>query len=323
MATPELTGTIVPLVTPFAADESFDVEAMGRLVAYVLDQGADALMPTALTGEGPLLAADETLAVWAAVFDLTAGRLPVIPAVISTTTRQAVRLARAAEAQGAVALMAAPILPELYAGRCQDDVYAFYADLAAATSLPLILFNYPSLTGVDVVPALVARLAEIDTVRFIKESSGDTRRVHAIQRLVGDRLAVICGAPNVALESLALGCRAWITGIMNVVPRSAQQLVRAVADLGDLRLARHIYYNQVLPVVDLLVRNNNPTGTIKAGVRARGVEVGSPRRPGSRVSAADQAALDGLVANIARLEAETAAELARRQAADCITTPGV
>ena len=307
----DLTGTIVPLVTPFAADESFDVPAMGRLIDYVLDQGANALMPTALTGEGPLLTTAETMAVWDAVLKKVGGRLPIIPAVISTTTRQAICLVRAAEERGAAAVMVAPILPELYAGRSHDDVYTFYADVAEATSLPIILFNYPSLTGVDFVPPLVARLTEIDNIQYIKESSGDVRRVHGIQRLVGERLSVICGAPNVALESLALGCRAWITGVMNVVPRSAQQLVRAVGELGDLHLARRIYYVQILPVVDVLARNYNPTGTIKAGVCARGVNVGGPRRPGRSVGPADRKLLEKLVADIARAEARTAAELAR------------
>jgi len=308
----ELTGTIVPLVTPFADDESFDVQAMGQLIDYVLDQGADALMPTALTGEGPLLTPDETVAVWDTVFEKVGRRRPIIPAVISTTTRKAISLVRAAEERGAEAVMVAPILPELYAGRSHDDVYAFYADVAVATSLPIILFNYPSLTSVDFVPSLVVRLAEIENVQYIKESTGDIRRVHGIQRLVGERLSVICGAPNVALASLALGCRAWITGVMNVVPRSAQQLMHAVGELSDLRLARRIYYAQILPLVDLLARNYNPTGTIKAGVCARGVDVGRPRRPGRSVGPADRELLERLTADIARAEAEIAAELAVR-----------
>jgi 4-hydroxy-tetrahydrodipicolinate synthase len=305
------TGTIVPLVTPFAPDESFDPPAMRRLVQYVLAQGADGLMPTALTGEGPLLTTDETLAVWDTVFEEAGGRLPVLPAVISTTTSRAVELIRRAEALGAAGVLAAPILPELYSGRSTDDVVAFYADLAAASSLPIILFNYPSLTGIDFTPPLIERLARIESIRSIKESTGDTRRVHAIERLVGDRIAVICGAPNVALESLALGCRAWITGIMNVVPRSARQLVEAVTGRGDLVLARRIYYRQILPVVDVLLRNNNPTGTIKAGVEARGVSVGAPRRPGRPVGAEDRRLLERLAVDLSRAEEESAALLGR------------
>ena len=310
MENEKLTGTIVPLVTPFAPDESFDPGAMGHLIDFVLEQGADALMPTALTGEGPLLDVEETLLVWDAVFARAGGRLPIVPAIISTTTRRALGLVRAAEERGARAVMVAPILPELYAGRSHDDVYAFYADVAAVTSLPLILFNYPSLTGVDFVPPLVARLVEIDNVQYIKESTGDVKRVHGIQRMVGERPSVICGAPNVALESLALGCRAWITGIMNAVPRSAQQLMRAVGEGGDLALARRIYYQQVLPLVDVMVSNNNPTGTIKAAVCARGVDVGAPRRPGSAVGPLDQAHLNELMAGIAQSEATVAATMA-------------
>jgi 4-hydroxy-tetrahydrodipicolinate synthase len=305
-----LTGTIVPLVTPFSADESFDATAMGRLINFVCAQGADGLMPTALTGEGPLLDFDETLTVWDAVFGRVRGQIPVIPAIISTTTRRAIALTRAAEQRGAGAVMVAPILPELYAGRSHDDVYAFYADVASAISLPIILFNYPSLTGVDFTPHLVERLLEIDSIRYIKESTGDTTRVHSLQRLVGDRLSVICGAPNVALESLALGCRAWITGVMNAVPRSAQQLVRAVEEPTDLSAARRIYHRQILPLVDLMARNCNPTGTIKAGVRARGVEVGVPFRPGRDVSAADRAYVEKLMAEITRAEAGTQLGLA-------------
>lgn len=305
----ELHGTIVPLVTPFDAGESFDAPALRRLIAWVLEQGADALMPTALTGEGPMLTEDETLAVWDVVFEEAGDRVPVVPAVIATTTGRAVRLVQAAQARGAGAVMAAPILAELYAGRSGADALGFYADVGNATSLPILLFNSPALTGIDLTPDLVARLAAIDNVRYIKESSGDARRVHRIQRLLGDRLSVICGAPDTALESLALGCRAWITGVMNVAPRSARQLMRAVRERRDLALARRIYYQQILPLVDMLTRNSNATGTIKAGVSARGLSVGVPRRPGSDIAREDRRALETLVAEIERAEAQTAGEL--------------
>ena len=299
----ELTGTIVPLVTPFAADESFDRAGMDRLVDYVLKEGADGVIPTALTGEGPLLTADETVLVWEAVLERVAGRVPVVATVITSTTKMAVQLVRAAESRGVAAAMVTPILPELYAGRSHDDVMRFYQEVAGETSLPILLFNYPSLTGIDFVPPLVERLAAIPNVRYIKESTGDIRRVHGIQRLLGDRISVVCGAPNVALESLALGCTAWITGIMNVVPKSAQQLMRAVSELSDLKLARRIYYRQILPTVDVLARNLNPTGTIKAGVCARGVDVGVPRRPGHSVGAEDARLMAELVRDVEQEEA--------------------
>jgi dihydrodipicolinate synthase/N-acetylneuraminate lyase len=91
---------------------------------------------------------------------------------------------------------------------------------------------------------------------------------------------------------------------MNAMPRSVQQLMHAMAHLGDLGLVRHIYFRQILPIVDVLIANNNSTGTIKGAVAARGVNVGCPRRPGSCVRAADREHLDYLMADIARFESE-------------------
>lgn len=299
---PRLAGCIAPLVTPFTADDRVDEPRFASLVQFLLDGGASALMPTALTGEGPLLQVDEIAQVWEAAFDAAAGRVPIVPAVITTRTVDAVRLARLAHGLGAAAVMVAPVVPELYAGRSRHDVVGFYEAVADATPLPVVLFNYPSLTGVDFTPEFIAELAAIDRIQYVKESTADSRRVHGIQRRLGDRIEVICGNPNAALESLALGCRAWITGIMNVVPRSARQLMDAVHVDADLVRARRIYYDGLLPLVDLMFRNSNPTGTIKAGLRARGVSVGVPRQPGSDVSTADAAALAAFAARVDAFE---------------------
>jgi 4-hydroxy-tetrahydrodipicolinate synthase len=271
---------IVPLVTPFDRRGEVDAGALGKLVDYAIAEGADALMPTALTGEGPLLSEDETFRVWETVCEANRGRRPVLPAVISFTTASAIRRAQRAEAMGAEGLLLAPIVPELYAGRAERDVVRFHEDVAGATALPVILFNYPSLTGVDLTPSLVVKLSSISSIRGIKDSTGDSRRISALIRRLGDRIEVICGAPTAALECLALGCRSWITGILNVVPRAGGELLRAVAESRDLELARKIYFERILPLVEILDRTSNPTGTIKAGVRLRGIDVGVPRPPG-------------------------------------------
>jgi 4-hydroxy-tetrahydrodipicolinate synthase len=251
-------------------------------------------MPTALTGEGPLLSEDETVLVWETVFGANRGRRPVLPAVISFTTEAAVRRARRAEAMGAEAILLAAIVPELYAGRSERDVVRFHEEVAGSIALPILLFNYPSLTGVDLKPALVESLASIPNVRGIKESTGDSRRISALRRRLGSRIEVICGAPTAALESLALGCTSWITGILNVVPRAGVELMNAVA-LPDLELARGIYFERILPLVDLLDRTSNPTGTIKAGVRLRGIDAGVPRAPGQDLLPSELAELRALL----------------------------
>jgi len=285
---------IVPLVTPFGKGGEVDAGAFEPLVDYAIAEGASALMPTALTGEGPLLSEDETFLVWEAVFAANRGRRPVLPAIISFTTEAAVRRARRAEAMGAEALLLAPIVPELYAGRSERDVFRFHEEVAGATALPVLLFNYPSLTGVDLTPDLVERLASIPNVRGIKESTGDSRRISALRRRLDSRIEVICGAPTAALESLALGCTSWITGILNVVPRAGDELMKSM-EQGDLELARRLYFERILPLVDMLDRTSNPTGTIKAGVRLRGIDVGVPRAPGQDLLASELAELRALL----------------------------
>jgi len=285
---------IVPLVTPFGKGGEVDAGAFEPLVDYAIAEGASALMPTALTGEGPLLSEDETFLVWEAVFAANRGRRPVLPAIISFTTEAAVRRARRAEAMGAEALLLAPIVPELYAGRSERDVFRFHEEVAGATALPILLFNYPSLTGVDLTPDLVERLASIPNVRGIKESTGDSRRISALRRRLDSRIEVICGAPTAALESLALGCTSWITGILNVVPRAGDELMKSM-EQGDLELARRLYFERILPLVDMLDRTSNPTGTIKAGVRLRGIDVGVPRAPGQDLLASELAELRALL----------------------------
>lgn len=306
MDTEELKGLIVPLVTPFDRDEQVDRTRLSELVDFVIAEGPDYLMVTALTGEGPLLNIEETLLIWDDVLAAAAGRVGVIPTIITTRTKTAIQLARAAHAMGAPALMIAPIVPELYAGRSESDVFQFHADVAAATPLPLILFNYPSLTGIDLTPSFVAKLATINHIAYIKESTGDTRRVHAIRRLCDPEFKVICGNPDAALESLALGCDTWITGIMNVAPRSAKEMMNAMLLHGDYARARSIYFDQLLPIVDIIAASRNPMGTIKAGLRARGLDMGLPRKPGTDLAVEHQSSLKKLLEHIKAVELQYA-----------------
>jgi 4-hydroxy-tetrahydrodipicolinate synthase len=131
----ELKGTIVPIVTPFNDDESLNLPALEQLINYILCQGADGLIPTALTGEGPQLKDDEISAVWDVVFQKAKQKVSVVPAVISHTTARAVHLLSIAEEKGAAAVMVAPILNEFYVERSQSDIIGFYKDIAGSTSL--------------------------------------------------------------------------------------------------------------------------------------------------------------------------------------------
>jgi 4-hydroxy-tetrahydrodipicolinate synthase len=137
-------------------------------------------------------------------------------------------------------------------------------------------------------------------VRFIKESTGDSRRVTALARRFSGRIEVICGAPGAALESFALGCTSWITGILNVLPRDGKELLGAVHESRDLQAARRIYFERILPLVELLERTSNPTGIIKAGLRLQGIEVGTPRPPGQDLLPEESVELESFLGSLSR-----------------------
>jgi dihydrodipicolinate synthase/N-acetylneuraminate lyase len=236
-------------------------------------------MLTALTGEGNLLSSEETEAVWKSVLQRYKGRVPIVPAIFPATTAAAIRWGKLAVDLGASAVMVAAIMPELYGRRAEKHVRRFFEDFCSAVSIPVVLFNYPTVAGYDLTPAMVEELTAIPNVRYVKESTSDSRRVSEIMSRTKGRMTVICGSPDIALESLALGCTTWITAIMNVIPAACHRLMDAVEG-GDLRRARELNFRVIRPMFDLLQKSSNTIGTIKAGLALRGIAVGSPRAPG-------------------------------------------
>jgi len=275
----EFRGMIVPLVTPFDSGGAVDITALISVAECARSHGASGLMPTALTGEGPLLSAQETETVWRTVIERYPGQMPVIPAIFPTTTAEAIRLGTLAANLGASAIMVSAIMPELYGRRAEKHVLCFFESFCAAVRLPVMLFNYPSVAGYDLMPALVAQLAAIGNIHWIKESTGDSRRVSEILHRTGGKIEVICGSPDVALESLALGSKAWITAITNVIPAACHALIEAM-QAGDLVRARELNSRVVRTMFDIIRESSNTIGTIKAGLALRGIKAGVPRPPG-------------------------------------------
>jgi len=275
----ELRGMIVPLVTPFDSAGSVDAGALIAVAEHARSHGAGGLMLTALTGEGNLLSADETVAVWKSVMNRYRGQMAIVPAIFAMTTAEAIRLGKIAADLGADAVMVAAIMPELYGRRAERHVLRFFESFCSAVRIPVVLFNYPSLAGYDLTPELVEGLAAIDGVRYIKESTSDSRRVSEIIDRCKGRIEVICGAPDVALESLALGSKAWITAITNVIPGACRALIDAVQS-GDLDRARALNFRVIRPMCGLIRESSNTIGTIRVGLAARGIQTGIPRLPG-------------------------------------------
>src|SRR5690606_4768285 len=169
------------------------------------------------------------------------------------------------------------------------EVIAHYEAVHDATSLPLVLYNTPDRTGVDLTPDLVAKLAELDRVVAIKESSGHIGRISHIKQLVGEKLQVWCGMDEQAFENFAWGNRTWISGSANLLPRLHVQLWRSMVEEENLKDGRAIAHS-LLPVFRLLESGGAYTQCIKLGCAMMGWRVGLPRPP-LRPPSRDQEAL--------------------------------
>ncbi len=245
-------GAITALVTPFRHGR-IDEEAYRTLIDWQIRQGVSGLVPCGTTGEPATLSHDEHDRVIDIAVQEARGRVPVIAGTGSNSTAEAIRLTRHAKEAGAdAALLITP-----YGNRpTQEGLYQHYRQVAAETAFPLVLYNVPSRTGVNLLPETVARLAELPEVVGIKEATGDLRQVSDVLEKCGDRLSVLSGDDFTVLPLLALGGRGVISVMSNVAPADTAALVAAF-EAGDLPRARALHF-RLMPLARALFLETNP-----------------------------------------------------------------
>lgn len=275
MKSTEFRGIISYPVTPFDLhDGSVDVPTLNQLIDRLVDSGSHGIAPLGSTGESAYLSDDEWDTVAEASVRRVAKRLPVIVGISDLTTRNAVRRAKFAESVGADAVM---VLPVSYWKLNEAEIFRHYATIAEAISVPIMVYNNPATSGIDMQPELIVKLArEIDNVTMIKESTGDIQRMHRIAQLSDGRVPFFNGSNPLALGAFAAGAAGWCTAAPNLVPQWPVKLYEA-CEKGDRELARAVFY-RLLPFLQCIMKGGLPT-TVKAGLALRGFSVGAPRRP--------------------------------------------
>jgi 4-hydroxy-tetrahydrodipicolinate synthase len=229
-------GIIPAVTTPFDASGAVDEPALAGNVAALLDAGVHGLVATGTMGEAGSLSAAERRVVVAAVARAADGRVPVIAGVSAGTPAAAIALAADAADAGAAALM---MLPPLGYRADADEIVAYYRSVGEAAGLPLMAYNNPEASGVDMPPEQLVRLyEEVDAVVAVKECSGDARRIAALVN-AAPGLEVLVGGDDWALEGFCAGATGWVTGVGDVLPRECVELYDA-CHAGDLETARAI-----------------------------------------------------------------------------------
>lgn len=214
-------GVFPALTTQFHSDQSLDLDATQRHVEVLLESGVTGLIMLGSLGENVTLEPQEKTAVMEMAIRSARGRVPVLSGIAETSTAGAVRYSREMEKIGADGVM---LLPAMVYKSDPRETISHFRTVARATGLPIIVYNNPIAYGVDITPKMFAELADEKTLVAIKESSADVRRITDILNEVGDRYTIFTGVDDLALESIMLGAKGWIAGLVNAFPAENQYL---------------------------------------------------------------------------------------------------
>jgi len=290
-------GIYVAAVTPMTANSEVDYDTLGSFTDHLINSGVHGLFPLGSTGEFYALTPDERHDVLKGTIEAAAGRVPVLAGTNAGSTRDVVSYSRQAEKLGASGLLLAS---PYYSLPTLDELYEHFKAVNDAVGIPVMLYNYPGRTGVDMTPDFVGRLCALKNIQYIKESTGDVTRVsELIQRFAG-RIGVFCGCDTISLESFVLGAIGWVGGIANVLPRTHVELYNLASVQGDIPAARTFYY-EIMRALQLIEGGGQYTQYVKAGCEIMGNPVGPPRGPLGPVS---QAAYENLKEILATISGE-------------------
>jgi 4-hydroxy-tetrahydrodipicolinate synthase len=230
-------GVYPAATTQFVPDLSVDVPATQSVIEALVKDGVHGLILMGTCGENNSLEPEEKRALLRAATEVVRGRVPIVAGVSELTTARAAAFARDAEKLGADALM---VLPAMVYAPTEAELVTHFRAVAAASGLPIMLYNNPPAYRVEITMSALTALADVPTIVAVKESAPDTRRFTDLYNAFGDRFAVLAGLDDVALEGLLLGARGWVSGLTNAFPRESIALYEA-AIAGDLERARAIY----------------------------------------------------------------------------------
>ncbi len=277
-------GSIVAIVTPFKKGK-FDEKAYGDLIEWHISEGTHGIVPCGTTGEASTLGFEEHYRVIEVAVKAANKRIPVIAGTGANSTDEAIEITKKAKKLGADgALLVTPY----YNKPTQEGLYRHYKAVAEAVKIPIVLYNVPGRTAVNMLSSTVARLTEFKNIVAIKEATGDMKQVSEIIRLCGDRLAVISGDDFTTLPLLALGGTGAISVSANVAPKAMAEMFNAWEN-GDIAKARQLHY-KLEPINASMFIETNPI-PVKTALAMMGKIQEELRLPLCEMSKANKAKL--------------------------------
>jgi 4-hydroxy-tetrahydrodipicolinate synthase len=247
------TGCGTAMVTPFRQSGSVDEPTLRKLIQRQIDAGIDFLVPCGTTGESPTLTHEEHLRIVEITLELAKGKVPVLAGAGGYNTAEVITMARELQTLGADGILS---VTPYYNKPTQEGLYQHYKAIASATSLPIVLYSVQGRTGVNIEPATVKRLAEIENIIGLKEASGNISQMSTILNCVPDDFLILSGDDAIALPLIALGGRGVISVASNEIPAQMTELI-CLALKNDFSGARKLH-RRYLPLMEINFVESNP-----------------------------------------------------------------
>jgi 4-hydroxy-tetrahydrodipicolinate synthase len=268
-----LGNLLTAMVTPFKPDLSVDYDAARKLAGYLLDEGSDGIVVSGTTGESPTLSFAEKLELFKVVRETVGERGNVVAGTGNYCTQESIELTRQAEAIGVDACM---LVTPYYNKPPQPGLYQHFKTIAESTSLPVILYNVPSRTALNMDCATTIALSEVPNIVAVKEASGNTEQIARIVSGTAEDFIVYSGDDEFTLPLMALGGDGVISVAAHVAGKQIRQMVDAFLE-GDEKEALR-FHLLLLPLFKTLFMTTNPI-MVKAALKLKGMEVGGLRLP--------------------------------------------
>ncbi len=264
---------ITAMVTPFDGRGAVDFGQAARLARRLADTGTESILVGGTTGESPTLIEKEKVRLIEAVLDSVGDRVPVLVGTGTNSTAQSVAATKQAETLGVHGIMA---VTPYYNKPPQSGIVEHFRTIAAATRLPVMVYNIPGRTGTNITPETMARLAEIENITALKEAAGSVDQCSEMVRAAGEKMRVYSGDDSLTLPMMAVGAYGVVSVASNVAGRLVSDMVHAFAS-GDPARARELHL-QLLPLFRALFITTNPI-PVKAALRLTGFDAGGLRLP--------------------------------------------
>lgn len=281
-------GVFTVMITPIDADGKVNLPALSAFTDWQIREGVHGLIPLGSTGEFLSLSDQDWDDVARTVIQTAAGRVPVLIGTGAEDTREAVRLSCKAEALGADGVM---IIPPFYSTPTDDELVTHYRTIARSISIPIMVYNNPATSNVDMKPELLARIAEIEGCDYVKESTLEVTRIRDIVRLAGDKMTPFGGI--LGFESFVMGAQGWVAVASNVAPAAMSRIFTLAADEKKYDEARALYL-EWLPIIQAVGGQAYVAGS-KALLNHMGFAAGSPLAPRLPLPSDQDAAMKTLV----------------------------